>query len=115
MPKVFICNDTGLDFTAAARFGELVRVTRGPLNMFRPHLIQREVEEVLNSFDFANDYLLPAGGALAVGFAMAWCALHGEAPERGVIDQLLGDGAVTVKLLLYDSKTREYVARSVDL
>lgn len=105
MPKVYICNDTGLDFTKAQNFGELVRVTNGPLNMFRPGIIKAEVQHAMQDFNLKEDYLLPAGGALAVGFAFHWLALYGATDDE----------EATVKLLLFDSKTREYVARSVDL
>lgn len=108
-PRVFITNDPGsLDFRAAEQFGEVHRLTKGSVDPFRPHIAQQGIESQLNQlYDSSKDYILPAGAALSVGFAFSWLAMHGG--DEDVQD------AAPVKLLLFDSKKREYMVRVVDL
>lgn len=98
--KVYITNDSGLDFSKAEKFGQLVKLTNGPVDVFRPHMIQREVESNIKQFDRSLDYLLVAGAALPVGFAFAWLCVE----EGG-----------TVKLLIFDAKKADYMVRTIEL
>lgn len=108
MPRVFITNDAGLDFTKAATFGELVVLAEGKVDPFRPHVVQKSIEDKLDDMQFnANeDFILPAGSVLSVAFAFAFLALHAD---NGQFEE----GRVNVRLLLFDAKTRDYFQRTV--
>ena len=103
-PKVYIVNDTGQDYTKACAFGELSVVVLGKVNPFQPQTVQQRIAEQLAAFDPEVDYLLPSGSALANGLAFAHVA-----------GWLTTDEKNRVKLLMYDSKTDQYHARSVEL
>ena len=106
-PRVYITNDTGLSFEKAEAYGELVRVTKGSVDMFRPHEVQNTINKMLSDFDASIDFLLPSGATIATGFAMAYLALHADdGKDRD---------AATLKLLLFDSKSRDYLLRTVEL
>jgi glyoxylate carboligase len=102
--RVYITNDTGLDFTKAEAYGELCRLTYGPIDIFRPEATKREIELKLSAFRNAEDYLLVSGSSLAAAFAAAFLATCGDSDEEAV-----------VRFLLFDSKRREYFVRTIQL
>lgn len=109
-PRVFITHDgSGLDFTKAEKFGHLIKMASGPVDIWRPHIAQAQINKELesNRFDAARDFLLVAGSALAVGFAFSWLTLAADDGQE--------EGKVTIKLLIYDAKRAEYVQRTVQL
>lgn len=106
MPKVYVVNDTGQDYSKAAEFGELVFLTRGKIDPFRPHAVQEEIARTIASFNAKEDYLLPCGAVLANGFAFSWLAAWFASDE---------EEEVKVNLLLFDAKKLDYIARTVAL
>lgn len=107
--RVFITHDSGLDFTRAAKYGELIKMTTGPVDVFRPHMIQKEVETQLelHKFNAATDFLLVAGSALPVGFAFSWLTLAADDGQH--------QDKVNVKLLIFDAKKTDYMVRTIQL
>lgn len=112
-PRVFVTNDPGsLDFSKAEVFGEVYKLSQGTVDPFRPHIVQAQVTAMLGAeYDADLDYVLPSGAVLAVAFTFAWLGIYADngpslrketSPAR-------------VKLLLFDSKKREYIARVVEL
>lgn len=98
MPRVFVTNDPGdLDLTKAAQYGTLVVMTRGKLNVYHPGEVITQVDGHLQGFT-DDDFLLMCGGALSILSA-----------------GLMLPDLPRVKLLLYDSREREYFIRSIDL
>lgn len=97
MPRVFVTNDPGsIDLTKAEKFGTIVRVTTGRLNVYKPENVLATVDACLQSFD-AEDFLLMAGGALSI------LAAGLSLPELP-----------SLKLLVYDVQTQDYFVRSID-
>lgn len=103
MPKVYITNDTGLDYRKAEGYGELVPLTVGPVDVFRPELTKRMIEHGLSQWT-AEDYLLVSGSSLAAALAAAYLATAGDTDEEAV-----------VKFLLFDAKGRDYFVRTIQL
>lgn len=112
-PRVFITNDPGsLDFSKAEVFGELWRLSTGTVDPFRPHIVQAQVVAMLGAeFDADLDYILPSGAVLAVAFTFAWLGIYADNGPSLKKE----DSPARVKLLLFDSKKREYIARVVAL
>lgn len=108
-PRVFICNDNGLDFHKAEKFGHLVVLTKGSIDVFRPHVAQKQIEDILqgSQFDARFDMLLVAGANLAVGFAFSWLTLTANDHKN--------DDKVTVKLLIFNAKEADYMVRTIQL
>ena len=100
MARVFITNDTGLDFTKAERYGELVRLTSGSVDRFHPDRVEEDIRAALTAFG-RDDFLLLTGDTL-VNFLVALV----------LCDVTLGD---TVRLLLYDPRKRDYFVRTIGM
>lgn len=98
MPRVFITNDAGLNFTAAERYGELVRCSSGKLNVFNPERVASEVATALSSFT-DQDYLLLAGGSMSMLFAGMY----------------LPDNIQRLRLLVWDAKGQDYFVRTITI
>lgn len=100
--RVFITNDPegGLNFNSATRYGPITKVTVGPLDIFDPDGVKEQVRMNLADFDYRKDYLLTAGAMLSSLMAML------------VLKQKL---VPSVQLLLFDSKKKQYILRTIDL
>lgn len=99
-PRVFVANDPGdMDLSKAEKFGTVIRCTTGRLNIYRPQEVCKAVVKVLDDheFDPTTDYVLLAGGTLAVFFVGVWA--FGDLEE--------------VQLLMYDAKEKNYFPRTV--
>lgn len=108
-PRVFICNDNGLDFSKAEKYGLLTQLTRGPVDVFKPHVCKQQICDALEKaqFDASKDFILVAGANLAVGFVFSWLTL--------AADDAQNDHGVTVKLLIFNAKEEDYMLRTVKL
>lgn len=105
LPRVYVTNSTGQDFSKASEFGDIVYLTEGKLDMFRPHTVQKDIERKLEKFEFDLDYVLPAGNSLSSVFAFAYLAREGGEDDE----------PLNVKLLLFDAKKRDYICRTVEI
>lgn len=105
--KVYITNDTGLDFEKAKRFGLLCACTHGSVDVFHPERVQEQIQDALETFDAAKDYLLLAGTALPAAFAMAYLSLHADDGRN--------EDKVKIQLLMFDSRKRDYFVRTVEV
>ena len=94
MSKVYIVNVAGHDFDAAEKFGELVAVTKGNINVFRPDRDLFNIQEKLLDFNHEEDYLLLTGNVLANTLS---------------VSTLIFLGAESIKLLVYDAKNQDYI------
>lgn len=99
MSTVYVTNRSPThDYSPAEKYGTVAFLTSGNYPIFRIERLQEEMIEILIHSQ-PSDYLLPSGGSVIVGMAMAiWLQLHKE-----------------VKLLLWDRARDEYVERRVDL
>lgn len=95
-PKVFIPNKGFHDYQRAERFGELVYITEGTVNRFEINQIARLCADALQDAA-GGDYILLSSlpGISAVAAAM-FAVKFGR-----------------LNLLLHDSRSGEYVSRSV--
>ena len=99
MAKVFIVNKAGHDFSSAESFGELVPVTTGNINVFRPDRDLFRIQEVLFDFDPQEDYLLLSGNVFAN--AMAVACIYYKYPYENL------------SFLVYDAKNNKYLKHTL--
>ena len=98
-PKVFITNKAGHDFSSAELFGDLVPVTTGNINVFRPDRDLFRIQEVLYEFNPEMDYLLLSGNVFAN--AMAIAAIYYAHPSHDI------------NYLVYDAKNNTYLKHTL--
>ena len=98
MSKVYVVNSAGHDFSKAERYGELVPVVKGHVNVFRPDRSLFTITEGLLDFN-ADDYLLLSGNT----FGNVVAALF------------LGRRLPKIKLLVYDAKNNDYLCHVLDM
>ncbi len=103
--RVFITNDTGLDFDKAKQFGTLVPIVVGSVDVFHPERVKKTVEKALQDFDARKDFLLVCGASLTAAFALAFIALNADDGRK--------EDNVLVKFLMFDSKRADYFVRTV--
>ena len=95
MPKVFITNDTGHDYSPAKYFGELIFMTKGLVPRTRISLMLRTFNEYLKE-STSKDYILQSGPSVLNSIA---CALFAAKHKK-------------LNLLLYIGD--KYIVRSID-
>lgn len=64
MSKVFVVNNNGADFSAARKYGELVYLSMGVLDLREFEATKAKFFNMLSDFNFKTDYLLLAGNNL---------------------------------------------------
>lgn len=102
MPKVFIVNRAGHDFSKAKEFGTLVPVTSGNINVFRPDRDLYKIQRALDDFDYTQDFLLLSGNVLANALSVARLV------------NCLGEEALwNINLLIYDAKHQRYMKHTL--
>lgn len=101
--KVFILNQAGHDYSGAKKWGELVPVVSGNMNVFRPDRSLFTITEKLSDFNPDTDFLLLSGNT----FGNVLCALY-------VMHHLNGN-MKRINLLVYDAKNIEYLHHVLDL
>lgn len=75
---VYIVNDSGHDFSAARKYGQLIYMTKGILNKYNLTAMRRTFEAVLKH-SAPGDYLLHSGPSVMNALACAMFAhLHGR-------------------------------------
>lgn len=97
--KVYIVNKAGHDFSNAEKFGELVPVTVGNMNVFRPDRPLFQIETVLKEFDPENDYLLLSGNVFANVLSVTSIILQRAAFAEDF----------QIRFLVYDAKNQKYL------
>ncbi len=98
MSKVYVVNSAGHDFSKAEKYGELIPVVKGHVNVFRPDRSLFTITEGLADFQ-EEDYLLLSGNT----FGNVIAALF------------LGNIIKKIKLLVYDAKNNDYLCHVLDL
>lgn len=79
MPKVFITNKGGHDYSPAEEFGELVFITEGLFDQFNIGGMYRYAVDALSNSS-EDDYILPTGlPVMNMVVALVWARLHGKA------------------------------------
>jgi hypothetical protein len=98
-----------MDFSKAERFGTLIKLTNGTIDIFKPHVCKQQIDETLQrcGFDAKNDYVLVAGNPLATAFAFSWLTLAADDGQE--------DHGVQVKVLLFNAKEDDYILRTIKL
>lgn len=96
MAKVFVANYAGHDLSDAERFGELIYVTEGNVNVFNTDRMMFTILKCLkdNNYDPDKDYILLSGSM--------------------VINFLIGLLCTKSKLLIWDPKIKQYEEREAE-
>lgn len=80
MPKVFVANNAGHNYSKAEEFGELIYLTQGAVNIHKE--VDRLTEKLTNLIKVADkesDFLLLSGNNLLCILAFdIWKSLHGK-------------------------------------
>ena len=97
-PKVFIVNQAGHDFAEAEKFGDLVSITEGNINVFRPDRSLFTIKQALAPLA-ENDYLLLSGNT----FGNAMAAIVAAATVK------------ILNILVYDAKNQRYLHHKLDI
>jgi len=97
-PKVYIVNQAGHDFEAAKLFGDLVTITEGNINVFRPDRSLFTIKQALTTFA-ENDYLLLSGNT----FGNALAAVQAASLVK------------VLNILVYDAKNQKYLHHKLDI
>lgn len=94
MPKIYIPNKSGHDFSKAERFGDLVFITEGLVDKDETNMMQRIAEDALSDSE-SEDLIMPTGLTVLNGMIMAVFAVkHGR-----------------LNLLIHDAKKDDYFIR----
>jgi hypothetical protein len=94
LSKVYLVNEAGHDFSSATKFGELVSITIGNINIKRPDRDLYTIKEVLQEYT-KDDYILLSGNI----FANIMVISH----------LLLEHKSKSLKLLIYNAKSHDYI------
>ncbi len=97
MPKVFVVNNMMHDYSAAAKYGELINVTEGKVPIFKTDTMISILKDKLADFT-EDDYLLISGPVLISIIAVP----------------MLFKKVSMLKLLVFDAKKQEYVVRHIN-
>ena len=73
MPRVYVTNQSGHDFSAAEKFGELVYLSKGKINPFQVTKMYKEFVVHLDS-SASEDYILITGLSVMNSIAVACMA-----------------------------------------
>jgi len=77
-PKVFVVNMSGHDYSAAERFGDLVFITRGPIDRYDTTAMYMAVVEAMKTSK-PDDYILVTSLNALCGLACAvFARMHGK-------------------------------------
>ena len=96
-PRVFIVNYAGYDYSAAMKYGKLVPVTRGTVDIFKDRRMAYDITQALEDFDPETDYLLFSGSSFI----------------NVVASGILLSRFPKYKCLIYGAKRGDYVEREV--
>jgi len=96
MPRVYITNKSGHDFSAAQKFGDFVYLSEGTINPFAVAKIYRQFAKELKE-STPDDFLLITGLSLMNGIAFA----------------IMGRKHGRLNILQYFSQTQTYKCRTI--
>ncbi len=101
MSRVYVTNDhKEMDFSSAEKFGEIVRISDGRINIHHTHNLVRLIENETADFNPAEDYILIAGNQVVSSITMAILAATHHLP---------------LKVLLWDWNQKVYLERAIIL
>lgn len=93
---VYIPNMGSHDYSDARRFGSIISLTQGRLNILKAHSIKESIEDALSEAT-AQDYILVSSHSLICGLAMA----------------IFGARFNRLNLLLFEPRRSCYVPREI--
>ncbi len=101
MSRVFVTNDhKQMDFSSAEKFGDIVRVSDGRINIHHTNNLVKLIEVATKDFNPAEDYILIAGNQVVSSITMAIIAATHLLP---------------LKVLLWDWNQKVYLERAIIL
>lgn len=98
MPRVYVTNKSGHDFSAAAKYGELIYLSEGRMSKYATNNIYRLFVERLK--DSRED---------------DWLLVTGLTVMNNVASAIFGFKHGRLNLLIYDQETENYVKRVINL
>jgi len=104
MPKVYITNKSGHDFSPAEKFGDIIFLSEGRINQYQVARVYREYADILKDSS-PEDYILITGLSLMSSVASAimarkhgrvnWLQFHAQTKDYKsrtiIIDELIGE------------------------
>ena len=96
MSKVYVVNGAGHDIVMAERYGEIVYLTKGTINIFATDRLIKELRDKLQDAK-VEDYMLLSGYALL----------------NMIVFSLLLERLGEVRVLIYDFKEKKYIRRDI--
>lgn len=98
--RVFVVNHIGKDMSDAMRFGTLIPITEGSINVFNTERVKYDIEETLKKhyFNFKDDYILLSGSTVLNFIIGMVTAQYGK-----------------INILIWDAKKQQYEAKEVKL
>jgi len=100
MPKVYILNRSGHDFSSAEKFGELKFVNEGHYNIFNIGAVVTLLRNnLISPFKVEEDFLVMSGSPMVAAIAFSLLI-----PMKG-----------SVNVLLFDAKQKVYTNRTITL
>lgn len=98
MPKVYVVNDSALDFSPAEKFGTLVMCSKGRFDRFDLNQMHRELSDAMKDSAPEDFILLTSLTAMCCVACAIFASQHGQ-----------------INLLLYLSQEQDYLPRTIIL
>jgi hypothetical protein len=100
--RVFVVNSSGHDFSAANKWGRIIPILEGNINIFRPDRMLHHIISVLQHKKFScNDYLLLSGNSF--GNSLICIAICKKLKLK------------KINLLVYNAKDHIYILHILDV
>ena len=98
MATVYVVNDSGHDVQKAERFGDLVSLTTGKVNVFATDRLTQELSVKLKDFHTATDYVLLSGTIILNVIVMRI---------------LMRQSVFAIRVLIYNFSAETYTVRDI--
>jgi hypothetical protein len=98
MPKVYIPNNSGHDFSDARKYGDLIFITSGLLDRFAVNTMYRTVDETLRESS-PDDYIM----------------VTGLTQINVILSSVFAYKHACLNLLIFDVKEGQYIVRRIVL
>lgn len=98
-PTIWVTNWDQQDVSDAKRFGSVVNVTEGKVDVFKLDRLASQVKDIIDKMSRPGDYIVPCGSSVVTGLVMTYFARkHGA-----------------VRLLIFSHRDKKYEPREAAL
>ena len=95
--RVYVLNQGGHDVSKARKYGQLISVTKGKVNVFATDRLMQEMRDKLKDFNSECDYLLICGSIVLSALTV----------------KVLYEKFENFNILIYNCKSLEYIVRRI--